>query len=1244
MKISVPPSNLSETRARRRGTEVLCTVVTAVAAIGVSGSARADIPKEAARLVRDHKYDQALDRLERRLSQVSEGDRDERFRTLAWMTLAALSQTVRGLEDEAAETHPSEGETSRDRYGLGNLGLESLESFQAFEPLNALVCMALNTEARLELMEELYDADEDELTCPYGLQKQGVDVSNKARFFLGSALLSTSAVLWDHASRFPRRFQDTRELYRRAAYLRAFTLRLLKDKSDNWAKQESSKEGETKPKDIYFDLGQRLACRMSPDLEGMVQLVRETALAEGKKKDGEGSLPARELTVRIGRLQAEGRRIGTVQFSEAERGHTLASYGMLTPDTFEAFRSGLAAETLLHDENRKRKKTMGDWVQCSGQRLTWDLSSALTQRIQGAPLESEYLLDELEKTPQLIQGNFLTSLLTGKSTLTQIRALVPISRGVIASHEGRVEDAKASFTEGYTEQLTWLEKHGDDLEKNAMIPTAAAVRLSAQLPVYASVLGNEGQKDATMTKVLAQLEDWHTEILSGYAEQVEEYRKTAGHLAIIDAIREYGGFSRQVNDRVEKALAPINRIREKIPAGVPVKGRGSSFLSRMPGPLGSLLGGGGPNSRPLPEVTAEVEEIMTAVEALEDLKPTSVEKIRKLENDVRLVQLRAALTYLELEDLQKAQSYLDELRPYGDKRDYNAFVSPVVSYEWYVRGRLAKAGGQKRKARKAFSLAVDYYYFAPRTRWPVFPSSTYLLEQVAHFAYEDGRPMSVLRFAELARGVMSDSPNLFHFLPGPELEQFAERLRGGFVELRTKAEARAKQRGETEDFEKMNERLDERLAMSTRQGESPLSSQYVGLEKLVKWLEDEELRRYLRDLEVYVSLWENRAVAKYRADFLTREAKRSVGKFDLPDDDDWGKAAMTSMFEDKGGKTGEPPEVTALRLALPRDTAFLSYWLAGNALFVVAGHRKRIETQRLSLRENGLALLRGDLSLELGPVREELYAKLIAPYAKQLRSRVIVLASGPLARLKFAALTNPSTGQYFGDEHLLRSLPLLQYVAGISTKKLVTKPSASILAPWDVTGRPLPGGAAEAQMVGKVFPGLTASSHAVTRKLLDQALPDTSLLHFAGHAVVEQNVPDFTRLMIGGGESKRARGYFVHDIKTKRLDGMRLAVLSACTTGVGPKRAGIGFSSLSAAFLFSGVDAVVSSVERVDDDQTRILMETFYRLLSEGLAKDLALQKAQQHVRSMDAEARGWSPTGWAAFSVSGNPAPVLTP
>ncbi len=99
-----------------------------------------------------------------------------------------------------------------------------------------------------------------------------------------------------------------------------------------------------------------------------------------------------------------------------------------------------------------------------------------------------------------------------------------------------------------------------------------------------------------------------------------------------------------------------------------------------------------------------------------------------------------------------------------------------------------------------------------------------------------------------------------------------------------------------------------------------------------------------------------------------------------------------------------------------------------------------------------------------------------------------------------------------------------------------------------------------------------------------------------------------------------------------------LVVLSACETGLGQVHVGEGVFGLRRAFVLAGAKTLVMSLWRVPDEQTRELMEEFYRRLLAGEARAEALRQAQLALR-----AKYPAPYYWGAFICQGDPSPLGT-
>jgi CHAT domain-containing protein len=109
-----------------------------------------------------------------------------------------------------------------------------------------------------------------------------------------------------------------------------------------------------------------------------------------------------------------------------------------------------------------------------------------------------------------------------------------------------------------------------------------------------------------------------------------------------------------------------------------------------------------------------------------------------------------------------------------------------------------------------------------------------------------------------------------------------------------------------------------------------------------------------------------------------------------------------------------------------------------------------------------------------------------------------------------------------------------------------------------------------------------------------------------------------------------------YEIYAMKLRRTRLAVLSACETGLERSYQGEGAIGIARSFLSAQVPIVVASLWPVDSDATAPLMIKFHEYRStHGLSSAEALRRAQRDMLSA-ADDRLHQPYAWAGFVVYG--------
>ena len=98
------------------------------------------------------------------------------------------------------------------------------------------------------------------------------------------------------------------------------------------------------------------------------------------------------------------------------------------------------------------------------------------------------------------------------------------------------------------------------------------------------------------------------------------------------------------------------------------------------------------------------------------------------------------------------------------------------------------------------------------------------------------------------------------------------------------------------------------------------------------------------------------------------------------------------------------------------------------------------------------------------------------------------------------------------------------------------------------------------------------------------------------------------------------------ELATLDLFNCELAVLSACETSVGIRRAGQGIHSLQSALHAAGARTAITSLWKVDDAATRRLMELFYsKLWKDKLGKADALWQAKMALKTEGHQLKDWA-------------------
>jgi CHAT domain-containing protein/tetratricopeptide (TPR) repeat protein len=184
----------------------------------------------------------------------------------------------------------------------------------------------------------------------------------------------------------------------------------------------------------------------------------------------------------------------------------------------------------------------------------------------------------------------------------------------------------------------------------------------------------------------------------------------------------------------------------------------------------------------------------------------------------------------------------------------------------------------------------------------------------------------------------------------------------------------------------------------------------------------------------------------------------------------------------------------------------------------------------------------------------------------------------------------------------------------------------------------LPHSAVELNAIKAVFPGDNRFYYdeEATESIFKQQAPQYSILHLAVHGFADTLDGDDSRLVFKqGNDTINDSNLYMHELYGMRLDNTRLAVLSACETGIGKEFRGEGVFSMARGFIYAGCPTVIMSLWPIGDEFSANIMAEFYRLLKKGDSASGSLREAKLGFIKKQQELNA-HPTNWAAFVYMG--------
>lgn len=365
---------------------------------------------------------------------------------------------------------------------------------------------------------------------------------------------------------------------------------------------------------------------------------------------------------------------------------------------------------------------------------------------------------------------------------------------------------------------------------------------------------------------------------------------------------------------------------------------------------------------------------------------------------------------------------------------------------------------------------------------------------------------------------------------------------------------------------------------------------------------------------------------------------------------------------------------------LPKDgTTLIEYFSGDSAIYVCAINHDAVLLERVPVTDidnrirkfldyfDASSVYRRSDRFEYPAEAYALYAAILKPVEQMFAEdgQLIIVPDGKLGHLPFEALiwrepTESERGNFAAFPYLLHryavsyanSATLIQYneespEKGTDLRLMAFAPgfdNGEFGAQFSSGGlraglSELKFAPREVERISRYVEGDVYTGEAASEGVFKDNGKQYGILHFATHGIVEDENPLYSRIAFSSPKDSTVSGEdgMLHTYELFNMNlNAELAVLSACNTGKGKVHRGEGIMSLARGFMYAGCPSIVVSLWAVNDESASEIMEHFYRHLSDGQTKDVALQKARQDYLST-ASGRAAHPYYWAAHVLIGD-------
>jgi|GEM_PF-3183435 len=405
-------------------------------------------------------------------------------------------------------------------------------------------------------------------------------------------------------------------------------------------------------------------------------------------------------------------------------------------------------------------------------------------------------------------------------------------------------------------------------------------------------------------------------------------------------------------------------------------------------------------------------------------------------------------------------------------------------------------------------------------------------------------------------------------------------------------------------------------------------------------VDDQNKSSFTKNIELQISELENEL---FLSETINPERKKEIKQEIIKIKSELLSAYQqrASYFDDINFNISSIPQS---QTKLAKDESMIKYTFGQNVLYGIHITRnivefkelESIETIQSNCNEWYKIISEGASDTEttqrLNVISKQLHNSLINPWSR-LSPSISIVPEAELHYLNFDALQN-SEGEYVIQNHSIHYMPSASFGLSYQGKSSAIGKTSMFIPDYQNSDMTALKNVELSQLEELQNVSIFAQVDATKENFIN-ALKESDIIHYGGHAILEEKNNQFSHLMLQMDTTRSSSVITLGDLYALRTDA-ELVSLPSCNTATGALLAGEGISNISRGFFFAGAKSIISTLWQANDKSTNAIMNDFYKHLKTGIKKGQALRLAKLDYLSNSPEYLR-HPYYWAGLTMTGH-------